>query len=195
MAAYTLGALSDVLTDQDAVISIRRSPGKGGSYTPQRVEANIVPGATTASPVAYPMVRVPSDCIVKKVTVVCDALPTTFTADITLGFPSAINAQSAGQDANANSVVNSLSGAAAFFQAAHAFASDTAGVPVEVTFKNVGNAAGYKPSKAFQPLWQAAGLASNPGGFFDVVLLTTITNAGANVNVQLSVDYIPSVGP
>ena len=187
MAAYTLGALSDVLTDQDAVISIRRSPGKGGSYTPQRVEANIVPGATTASPVAYPMVRVPSDCIVKRVTVVVDALPTTFTADITLGFPSLVAAQSAGQDANANTVV-----AAAFFQAGYAFASDTAGLPVDVTFKNV--AAGYKPSKAFQPLWQAAGLASNPGGMFDVILLTTITNAGANVNVQLAVEYVPNLG-
>jgi hypothetical protein len=196
MAQYTLGALSDVLTDQDAVIAVRRSPGKGGAAVVQRVEANVVPGATTASPVAYPLVRVPSDCVIKKVSTVIDAVPTTFTADITLGFPSAASPVSNGaaQEANGSTIVNNLSGASAFFQAAHAFASDTAGLPVEVTFRNVGNAAGYKPSKSFQPLWQAAGLQSNPGGMLDIILLTTLSNVGANVNVQLAVEYVPSVG-
>jgi hypothetical protein len=132
--------------------------------------------------------------ILKKVSTVIDAVPTTFTADITLGYPSAVSNNSAGQDLIASSVVNSLSGAASFFAASHAFASDTAGVPVDVTFKNVGNAAGYKPSTSQKPLWQAAGLSFNPGGMFDIILLTTTNNSGANVNVQLVVEYVPNAG-
>ncbi|MDR3562051.1 MAG: hypothetical protein P4N59_11535 [Negativicutes bacterium] len=71
--------------------------------------------------------------------------------------------------------------AATLFASAYSLASATA-EPADIT-----NQAGNYPASARnQPLWQAAGLAADPGGFFDLTLVsTTAPTTGALIGVEV----------
>lgn len=187
----TLDVKSNVITTLDAPPPVlqRLSAGSGGAAHIQRYEATVIPSATPASASYYPMIRLPSNAIVKRVAVAVDVLPGTFTADVTLFFSD--NAMD-GTDANAGVglPVNSLTGASAFFANAFVFgtAGPAAGVLTDLTYKNVAAASGYKPSTSILPLWQAAGLPSDPAGFFDVSFLLTAAGATASVKITMQVD-------
>ena len=59
------------------------------------------------------------------------------------------------------------------------------------TFQNQATAGAYNASLINQPLWQALGLASDPGGFFDIVgtVHTTAITTGTGF-AALSVRYV-----
>lgn len=177
---------STVITNLDATPPVRGTAGEGSwAYTAQ-ADAYVVPttGATTGS--LYRMVRLPSTAIVKKVEVqhclISGGTLTTFTADVTIYYSdNTLDMVGAGQ--GDSGLVNSLSGSSALFADAHAFGSDTAGAFVDVT-DSAGN---YPASLVNEPLWQAAGLSSDPGGFFDIVFLTDGATNSISGTVQMAI--------
>lgn len=124
--------------------------------------------ATTAmtSGSTYRMIRLPSNAILHSAKVWLDATVTTFTGDITLYYGS-------------GTLVGTLV-AADIFKNAYAMAAIVA--PTEFFLGGLGGLG----ADLGDPLWQIAGLSSDPGGFFDITIVTTATTDGAPVvNMQV----------
>lgn len=66
-----------------------------------------------------------------------------------------------------------------------------AALTFQATFQNVWALAQFSVAKRNQPLWQALGLASNPGGFIDIVVAVNVvaTTAVAS-NLGLDAEYV-----
>lgn len=176
---------STAITNLDAAPPVRGTAGMSGQAGMFTAEAyaSVQPSNAVTSPSIYKFVRVPSTAVISAVEVEHDGTVTTFTGDITI-FYSDQTLDEVGVGQGNTGLVNSLSGANALFAQAHAFGSDTAGAIVNVTNANLK----YPPTARIQALWQAAGLTSDPGGFFDIVVQTTATNsltAGANVGLRV----------
>jgi hypothetical protein len=159
--------------------------GYGAEGFQKEVNAVISPtnGATVGS--VYQFARVPSNATIKHIrSVVTGTVGVSgFSADVTIAYADAADSPQLGQPEA--TVVT-----AALFAAAHDFHGDTVGVPVELTFLN--QAAGKYGTLVGmnQPLWQAAGLAADPGGYFDIVLVSTnATNGLTSVSIMLAVEF------
>ena len=131
--------------------------------------------ATTAYTVGstYRLVRLPSNAVLQALSFWLDAAVTTFTGDVTLYYSD----QSAdGTDSSSGLVT------AHVIATAYAFAAVT--TPTDVFLG--GNIKGANVWTATptagtygDPLWKLAALASDPGGFMDVTIVTTATTSGA----------------
>lgn len=132
----------------------------------------VTTGKTLGS--VYQLVRVPSNAILHNLKLWLDGAVTTLDGDVTLYYS---DIWSDGTDAKAGT------GAVA----AHVFqtALDLHAIVAATEYLLGGNIKGTNLGK---PLWQMAGLTSDPGGMFDIVVLTTSTNSGAAViNCQAEV--------
>ena len=120
----------------------------------------------------YLLARLPSHARLHSLLIWLDASVTTFTGDITLYYS---DTWQDGTDANAGTGAV----AAHIYKTAYAMASLTA--PTEVYMG--GNITGANLGKR---LWEDAGLSTDPGGMFDIVIVTTATNSGtSNVNAAV----------
>lgn len=167
---------SAVITNLNATPPVRATTGTGAAGMLRSVDGTLTAttGKTTGS--VYRMVRVPSNAKVKHVFACLDAAVTTFDADIGLYYSD--NTQDGTQATLQGTVIS-----AAFFASAvdlHAIIT-----PTDYVFEATTNVA----AKRLQPLWQAAGLSSDPGGFFDIALTSTSTTSGAPV-VHLEAQYV-----
>jgi hypothetical protein len=129
----------------------------------------VTTGKTSGS--VYQMIRLPSHAILHSLKIWLDGSVTTLDGDVTLYYS---DTWADGTDAHA-------SGGAV---AAHVFqtALDLHAIVAATEYLLGGNIKGTNLGKM---LWQMAGLTSDPGGFFDIVILTTSTNSGAAViNMQ-----------
>lgn len=176
---------STAITNIDASPPVRSTAGKGGGGKNQSNYGAVTPtnGKTTGS--VYRMVRVPSRAVVKHVRVDYKGTITTLTGDITVYYSDEALDQ-VGISFGKTGVVNSLSTTASLFAHDHAFGSDTAGAIVEVTDAN----SAYGPLARNKELWDACGLTSDPGGFFDIVIVTSATNNVSAADVGLEVVYV-----
>lgn len=169
---------STPVTNLDASPVVRMSPGEGGHAVMRWADGSVTgtTGVTVGS--TYQMVRVSTRAVIKQIWAWLDAAVTTFTADIGIYYSSSTTDGT--PSANRGTVV---SGDQAFFASAVAFAS-------AVTQTEYSTESGtYTGAKRAQPLWQAAGLSSDPGGYFDIVATTTATTSGAPV-LNMLVAYI-----
>lgn len=129
-------------------------------------------GATYAAGTTYVLASLPSSAMVRNVLLSCAAL-TSGVVSIGVGrntkdssgnaYPTAIGATATALFASAQSVASALSKS------------------------NVTNQSGnYTLTKQEQPLWQAAGLTTDPGGTLDiVVLVTTSLTAGGLLGLEV----------
>lgn len=126
----------------------------------------VVSGDSIAS--KYILAQIPTTAVVKDVKLSISAI-TTCAGDIGLYNPTA-------KDGTAGTVIS-----AAFFSAANSLASalNKATIMTQTT---------YTFAKREQPIWQAAGLTSDPGGFLDVVVTLTAA-AGSAGNISADVEY------
>jgi len=117
----------------------------------------------------YIIAQVPSTAVVKDVKLTIPAI-TTCAGDVGLYRPTQ-------SDGTAGTVIS-----AAFFSAANSLATalNKASVMTQTT---------YTFAKREQPIWQAAGLTSDPGGFLDVVVTLTAA-AGSAGNISGDVEYL-----
>lgn len=170
------------ITNIDANPPVRPSAGEYGFGSVVMANDYVSPGAADATASTYQLIRVPSNARNLDLELESHGTITTLTGDLTIYYSDA-TIDFTGSSSGDSGVVNSLSGTSALF--AHAKAMSTADTPVNVTNAN----AKYDVSLRHKALWDAAGLSSDPGGFFDIVFVTTTTNsltAGATLGLRAS---------
>lgn len=156
---------STPITNMDASPPAFSTAGEGGpGYLMSVSSGDVVGIASSSIDATYQFVRVPSNCKVKQVLVTSEA-QTAGAMDIGLYYAT---------DGEGNRPTALLVAAAisrTLFAAAYSVAAASAQLDV------IGISTSFSPLKRNQPLWQAAGLSSDPGGFFDIVgsLTTAIT--------------------
>ncbi len=164
---------STAITNLDATPPTIATSGRGSPAMLKTVNATILPVTAKTAPSTYQMVRIPSHAVVKHVLVQA-AAATDFDADIGLYFS---DSKTDGTAAASQGLVIDSD----FF--ATAFDFDAALVAmIDVTYLNP--TSGYLITDSNGPIWQAANivvalstLTADPGGYFDIVLTTTVTNS------------------
>lgn len=161
------------ITNMDAGSIIVPTAGEGGP-APLKCNTGIATGVAASSiDATYQMARVPSNAKIKRIffqtqtqAVGVADVGVYYATDGLGGKPVALLAAAAiDQD---------------FFATAISLATTT---PQDVTNNTIATA--YTPAKRNQPLWQAVGLTTDPGGNFDICLtLTTAITTGTGVMVM-----------
>lgn len=166
---------STPITNLDASPPVRTTTGFGAAGVLIHVDGTltVTTGKTLGS--TYAMVRLPSTARVKRVEACLDAAVTTFDADIGVYYPTGGPVPSG--TANGTVILAALFASAVDL---HAIIVPTGYLDESTT---------YTAAKRQQPLWQAAGLTSDPGCMLDIVLTSTSTNSGAAIP-YLAVEYV-----
>lgn len=167
---------STPITNLDSVTAyLPNTNGEGGAGTIQNVSGSCVGVASSSINATYRFVRVPTTAKIKKVMFQSQAQAAGAT-DIGVYYPTT------GKTGKADLAANAIS--QALFASAVALTSLSQ--PTDVTNES----GSYTADLMNQPLWQAAGLASDPGGYFDIVgTLTTALTTGTGI-MGVSVDYV-----
>lgn len=161
------------ITSMDATPAVRTNSVTNGGRV--RSYTNVITPATDDTTASIGrLVRVPSNCRVKQLRVKAADFTTAGVADIGLYY--AVNHA----DYPAGDVIDVDLFASAFDFAA----SSGAGVGEGTDLLN--ESTNYTVAKQIQPLWQAAGLSVDPGGFFDIAYtITTTFNGGQPIYIDV----------
>lgn len=180
--AQVSSVVSADLTSREATPVIMSAAGEGAPGRLKHVDGYVTTVAADSANSVYSLVRIPSNAKVKRVMLDADADGGTGAIDIgvylgTKGF--------GGGHAATGRLYNDASQIAsgqALFGSAVVISSAVRAVDV------TNESGSYTSDKRMQPLWKAAGLASDPGGFIDICATVTaaITNAG---KVAVQVEY------
>lgn len=167
---------STPVTNSDAAPIVANTAGEGGAAPLKNITSGSIAGVASSSiDATYQFVRVPSNAKIKSIqfqtqTQAAGAmdLGVYYATDGLIGKPTALLA------------------AAAIDQDFFASALSLTTVTVQ---EAMGESAVYTVDKWNQPLWQALGLTSDPGGNFDIVgTITTAITTGTG-KMGLSVNY------
>lgn len=161
------------ITNLDAAPRVPNTAGRAGGVGRLVCVSDTLPAMTTGGTAGgiMRMIRVPSNCIVKKVAWANAATVTVVDCDVGLYYSDVADGTSAANVAASGTAIS-----AAFFASAVDMKTLVTAW-TEITFES----GTYTPTKAVQPLWQAAGLSTDPGGFFDIAFTNTSTTNGAPV--------------
>lgn len=157
---------STPITNLDASPVVPNTMGEGGPATLKEVSGYTTAVASSSVNATYQFCRIPSNAKVKSIIFESEA-QTAGKLDIGLyyatdgvgGKPTSLLA--------ANAINQSFFATAANVDCASAVA------PVEIACPAKGGT--YTLDKRTQPIWQAVGLTSDPGGFFDIVAVVHTT--------------------
>lgn len=160
---------SPTVTNLDATPAVQNTAGEGGPAYLRSVEGYVTAVAADSVDTTYRFARVPSNCVVKSV-VISSQAQGAGKIDVGLYYPTI--GRTGLPDLAANAIDQD------FFATVVDLAA--AVVSSDVTFQA---GAGNTQAKWNMPLWQAAGLASDPGGFFDIVgtVKTTAVTTGTGI--------------
>lgn len=166
---------STQITNLDATPVVLNNSGVSGPYSETTYDGYVTTGAANDAGTAYRMVRVKSDVKVKKIILESAAQGATFTVNVGVNYPDDVRYVALGK----STLVSTASPPAAtniidadFFASAVVLTS--AYGPTDVT-----NESGtYTVDLRGEPLWQAVGLPADPGGYFDIVVATTVAGTG-----------------
>jgi hypothetical protein len=147
---------SAYVTNLDASPPVSNTAGEGGAAYLKCIEGSTLAGATSSLGSTYQFVRVPSNAKIKKI-----YFESTTQADGTLNLGLYYATDGLAQRPLA------LVAASAISSNLFATAIDCTGSVVITDVTNESNS--YTPDIRSQPLWQAAGLTTDPGGNFDLV--------------------------
>lgn len=169
---------STPVTNLDATPNVISTTGEGGKGYVVEIDGFLTIPASASVDSTFRFVRVPTTAKIKSVCVTSEA-QAAGKIDIGVYYPT--TGRTGVADLAANAVDQDLFATAVDLAAAVAV--------TDVTFQ-VGTA-GYLRSEINLPLWQAAGLTSDPGGFFDIVgtVKTTAVTTGTGV-CALLVQYV-----
>jgi len=167
---------STPITNLDASPAVIQTMGEGGPASLKSISSGDVVGVASSSiDATYQFVRVPSNAKIKQVLFDSEA-QAVGTIDIGLyyatdglgGKPAALLA--------ANTINRTL------------FASAVSIAALSAQTDITKQSATFTPAKRNQPLWQAAGLTSDPGGNFDIVgtLATAITTGTGKMGMTVN---------
>lgn len=166
---------STPITNADAVPAVANTAGEGGPAPLKSIDGYATAVAASSVNATYQLVRVPSNAKIKSIFLESEAQAA---GAFDLGVYYATDGE--------GGKPTSLLAANAISQALFASAVDCSGaVATDVT-----NESGtYTLDKRTQPLWQAAGLSSDPGGFFDIVATvktTAVTTGTGKIGVRVT---------
>lgn len=168
---------STFVTNLDASPTVPNTAGEGGPAPLKYVDGYATAVASSSADATYQLARIPSNAKVKKIIFESQA-QTAGKFDLGLYYAT---------DGQGNKPTSLLAAAAIdqdFFAAVIDCAS--AVLPVDVTNQSLS----YTLAKRAQPIWQAVGLSSDPGGSFDIVatVKTTAITTGTGL-FGISVSY------
>jgi hypothetical protein len=176
MAADTLKSLS--ITNLDTLPVLENSAGVGAPSPAKIINDYVTPTvaglASTAS--LYRVLRVPMNCRLKGLQLIADSALDSSTGLV-------LNVGAYYSDSTVDGTPLALQGtliSANCFSSANAGFKSSAVGPVDAL-------GAFGAVKRNQPLWLALGLASNPGGFIDIVVAVSVvatTAASAPLTVQ-----------
>jgi hypothetical protein len=163
---------STTITNLDSSPVVPNTAGEGAGAPLKSVTGIAIGVASSSIDATYQMVRVPSNAKVKGL----NFQTQTQAAGVTdIGLYYATD----GAGGKPTSLLVAAAISRQFFASAISLTTTTR---QDVLGNPIGSA--FTPDKRNQPLWQAAGLSSDPGGFFDIVLsLTTAITTGTGVMV------------
>ncbi len=167
---------SQAITDQDASPRVAPQAGLGAGYRVKEIDAFAAVAATDLSTSKYLLFRVPSTVRVKDLWLECAALGGSCAANIGAYYASRVEDVGAGITPGA--VID-----ADFFASAVSLVS--AVTPTNVTNESTT----YLTSLRDNPLWEALGLASDPGGKIDIVATLT-ADAASGGNIYMKMGYV-----
>jgi hypothetical protein len=166
---------STVITNLDATPAVRATAGEGGPAPYKTVDGYATAVASSSAGATYQLVRVPSNAKIKSVVFESEAQGAG-------AFDIGVYYATDGEGGQPTSLLLAATINAALFGAAISCAS--AVLPTE----QAGAGTGYTLDKRSQPLWQAAGLSTDPGGFFDicaVVKTTAVTTGTGKLGIRV----------
>jgi hypothetical protein len=170
---------SATVTNLDATPIVANTAGEGAAGALVCVTGIATGVASSSIDATYQMVRVPSTAKIKRLFFQTQTQAAGVT-DIGLYYATD------GVGGQATSLLVAAAISRQLFASSIALTTTTV---QDVTNNPIGS--GYTPDKRNMPLWQAAGLTSDPGGFFDIVLsLTTAITTGTGIMV-LDAYYVP----
>lgn len=161
---------SATITNADSNPAVANTMGEGAGAVLKEITGIATGVAASSIDATYQMVRVPSNCKIKRLFFQTQT-QAAGAADVGLYFAT---------DGQGGRPLALLAAAAIdqdFFAQALSLTTTTI---QDATNNPIGSA--NNPSKRNQPLWQAAGLTSDPGGFFDICLtVTTAITTGTGI--------------
>jgi len=167
---------STTITNRDAVPAVIND-GRLERGTLKVGTGQVAVGAADSATSFYPLVTVPSTACVRAVLASCVAGMTTLAGNVGVF----LTTKASGGVALGTAA---FAGSNTFFAAAQAFSA-------ALNRSDITNAAGtYTTAKREQPLWQAIGMAADPGGFLDIAVAVTTANTGAAGTLALEVQYV-----
>ena len=172
--SQTTHAKSTAITNLDATPAVANTTGEGGEGHLREIDAYVSTVSADLALSTYQLVRVRSNVKLKSLVFEAQAMSA---GKVQLGLYYSDDVRDGTSLANSGLVVPS---GVALFSGDIDCASAVA--PAEVLTE----ANSYTPVMRNQPLWQAAGLATDPGGKFDIVATchTTAITTGARLNVK-----------
>lgn len=168
---------STPITNLDTIPVVANTSGEGAPGVLREVSGSVTTVAADGTSSTYALVRIPSTAKVKAVYFESDDTGGTGTVNVGLSYST--STRDGTTVSNQGDVID-----ADFF----ASAIDISGAAVVRT--DITNEAGfYKIDERNKAIWDAVGLTSDPGGFFDVVVsvAAALTNAGV---LGVSVQYV-----
>lgn len=176
MAVENLKATS--ITALDTVPVTTQTAGSGGAGPLMECGDFVTTSASASATSTYKLARVPSNAKIKQVLFESEAQGAGAT-DISVYYSSST------ADGTAPAVQGIIvpSTGAGFFATAIALTTAVA------QSLQTNESTSYNLSKRNQPLWQALGLTSDPGGFFDIVAVLSNAVTG-NARMGLRVQYV-----
>lgn len=169
--------LSAVITNRDAAPAVISDARLRGGTLKSGI-GSVAVGAADSATSYYPLVEVPSTAMVRSVYLTNTAGMTTLAGNIGV-FKNTKNA------AGVTTGVAANTGSDTIFASASAL---PATVQNRTDVTNIGTS--YPTDKREQPLWQAIGLAADPGGTFDIGIAVTTANTGVAGRIGLEVQYV-----
>lgn len=172
------------ITNLDAIPPLAPTTGEGGPGFLREVSGFATPLAADAAGSTYQLVRVPSNAKIKSLVFFSEAQGAG-KVDLSVYY----------SDSTVDGTQVSLQGLVVPTTGASFFSGDidcsSAVAPTEKAFANETNSGSYVYAAINEPLWQALGLASDPGGFFDIVAVvhTTAVTTGTGV-LGVSARYV-----
>lgn len=156
---------STQITNRDASPAVINNPNSGPVNRAVSAFGKLTAVASDASGDIYRLFEVPTNIRVDSVRLWCAALAGSTAGDV--GVYRNIRDGGAVVDAD-------------FFASAQSFASAVNGTEIS------NESTVYTIAKREQPLWQAVGLTSDPGGTFDIcITLTATVNTGGDIGLAL----------
>ncbi len=142
---------------------------------------NTVSGDLTAS--TYQLVRVPSFAFIKHVRIAWAAMGAG-DLDVSVYYSSSTTD---GTPAALQGLVVPTTGAVFFLDGQDL---TSAGGWTDITFQNQANSGSYTPAMVNKRLWDALGLATDPGGFFDIVGVIGATTVTTGAALALEAEFV-----